>query len=92
MCRILGFFKYLKADRSFRVKPLRVNIYIYAMFILQYMFYYVLCCDRSPPRPNPAGLRYSDEDICNNYNGAVSTDSTALTERAAELSESEVKS
>lgn len=47
---------------------------------------------RSPPRPNPAGLRYSDEDICNNYNGAVSTDSTALTERAAELSESEVKS
>ncbi|XP_047663711.1 protein sidekick-1 isoform X3 [Tachysurus fulvidraco] len=44
---------------------------------------------RSPPRPNPAGLHYSDEDICNNYNGAVSTDSTALTERAAELSESE---
>ncbi|XP_036422629.1 protein sidekick-1 isoform X2 [Colossoma macropomum] len=44
---------------------------------------------RSPPRPNPAGLRYSDEDICNNYNGAVSTESTALTERPAELSESE---
>lgn len=56
------------------------------------MFYYLLYGDRSPPRPNPAGLRYSDEDICNNYNGAVSTDSTALTERAAELSESEVKS
>ncbi|KAL7830593.1 hypothetical protein SRHO_G00317200 [Serrasalmus rhombeus] len=44
---------------------------------------------RSPPRPNPAGLRYSDEDICNNYNGAVSTESTALTERPAEISESE---
>ncbi|TSK31292.1 Protein sidekick-1 [Bagarius yarrelli] len=44
---------------------------------------------RSPPRPNPAGLRYSDEDICNTYNGAVSTDSTVLTERAAELTESE---
>ncbi|RXN16122.1 sidekick-1-like isoform X2 [Labeo rohita] len=44
---------------------------------------------RSPPRPNPAGLRYSDEDICSNYNGVVSTESTALTERPAEMSESE---
>uniref|UniRef100_A0AAY5F025 Sidekick cell adhesion molecule 1a n=1 Tax=Electrophorus electricus TaxID=8005 RepID=A0AAY5F025_ELEEL len=44
---------------------------------------------RSPPRPNPAGLRYSDEDICNNYNGAISTECTALTERPADLSESE---
>ncbi|XP_031422173.1 protein sidekick-1 isoform X2 [Clupea harengus] len=44
---------------------------------------------RSPPRPNPAGLRYSDEDICNNYNGGVSTESTALTERPTEASESE---
>ncbi|XP_041942102.1 protein sidekick-1 isoform X2 [Alosa sapidissima] len=44
---------------------------------------------RSPPRPNPAGLRYSDEDICNNYNGGVSTESTALTERPTEVSESE---
>nr|XP_055046951.1 protein sidekick-1 isoform X1 [Misgurnus anguillicaudatus]XP_055046954.1 protein sidekick-1 isoform X1 [Misgurnus anguillicaudatus] len=44
---------------------------------------------RSPPRPNPAGLRYSDEDICSNYNGVVSTESTALTERAADISESE---
>ncbi|TRY87491.1 hypothetical protein DNTS_035314, partial [Danionella cerebrum] len=44
---------------------------------------------RSPPRPNPAGLRYSDEDICSNYNGMVSTESTALTERPAEESESE---
>ncbi|XP_028840926.1 protein sidekick-1 isoform X2 [Denticeps clupeoides] len=44
---------------------------------------------RSPPRPNPAGLRYSDEDICNNYNGGVSTESTALTERPTEMSESE---
>ncbi|KAK1805199.1 hypothetical protein P4O66_019553 [Electrophorus voltai] len=46
---------------------------------------------RSPPRPNPAGLRYSDEDICNNYNGAISTECTALTERPADLSESETQ-
>lgn len=53
---------------------------------------WLLSHGRSPPRPNPAGLRYSDEDICNNYNGAVSTESTALTERPAEMSESEVES
>ncbi|KAK7162105.1 hypothetical protein R3I94_004680 [Phoxinus phoxinus] len=45
---------------------------------------------RSPPRPSPGGLHYSDEDICNNYNGAVLTESTTLTEKPTELSESEV--
>lgn len=45
---------------------------------------------RSPPRPSPGGLHYSDEDICNNYNGAVLTESTTLTEKPTEVSESEV--
>uniref|UniRef100_A0AAQ4R332 Sidekick cell adhesion molecule 1a n=1 Tax=Gasterosteus aculeatus aculeatus TaxID=481459 RepID=A0AAQ4R332_GASAC len=45
---------------------------------------------RSPPRPSPGGLHYSDEDICNNYNGAVLTESTALTEKPTEVSESEL--
>ncbi|KAJ8372867.1 hypothetical protein AAFF_G00276400 [Aldrovandia affinis] len=44
---------------------------------------------RSPPRPSPGGLHYSDEDICNNYNGAVLTESTTLTEKPTEISESE---
>ncbi|XP_069066064.1 protein sidekick-1 [Pleurodeles waltl] len=44
---------------------------------------------RSPPRPSPGGLHYSDEDICNKYNGTALTESTALTEKPAELSESE---
>ncbi|KAJ8246101.1 hypothetical protein GJAV_G00263660, partial [Gymnothorax javanicus] len=44
---------------------------------------------RSPPRPSPGGLHYSDEDICNNYNGAVLTESTTLTEKPVEISESE---
>nr|XP_015215986.1 PREDICTED: protein sidekick-1 isoform X1 [Lepisosteus oculatus]XP_015215987.1 PREDICTED: protein sidekick-1 isoform X1 [Lepisosteus oculatus] len=44
---------------------------------------------RSPPRPSPGGLHYSDEDICNNYNGAVLTESTTLTEKPTEVSESE---
>ncbi|XP_056136412.1 protein sidekick-1-like [Lampris incognitus] len=45
---------------------------------------------RSPPRPSPGGLRYSDEDICNNYNGTVLTESTTLTEKPTEVSESEL--
>ncbi|XP_036967899.1 protein sidekick-1-like isoform X6 [Acanthopagrus latus] len=45
---------------------------------------------RSPPRPSPGGLHYSDEDICNNYNGAVLTESTTLTEKHTEVSESEL--
>ena len=49
-----------------------------------------ICVCRSPPRPSPGGLHYSDEDICNNYNGAVLTESTTLTEKHAEVSESEV--
>ncbi|XP_030067895.1 protein sidekick-1 [Microcaecilia unicolor] len=44
---------------------------------------------RSPPRPSPGGLHYSDEDICKTYNGAVLTESTMLTEKPIELSESE---
>nr|XP_023670687.1 protein sidekick-1 isoform X1 [Paramormyrops kingsleyae]XP_023670688.1 protein sidekick-1 isoform X1 [Paramormyrops kingsleyae] len=44
---------------------------------------------RSPPRPSPGGLHYSDEDLCNNYNGAILTESTTLTEKPAEVSESE---
>ncbi|XP_067911915.1 protein sidekick-1 isoform X2 [Heterodontus francisci] len=44
---------------------------------------------RFPPRPSPGGLRYSDEDLCNNYNGIVLTESTTLTEKPTEISESE---
>ncbi|XP_078273747.1 protein sidekick-1 isoform X2 [Rhinoraja longicauda] len=42
-----------------------------------------------PPRPSPGGLRYSDEDLCNNYNGILLTESTTLTEKPTEISESE---
>ncbi|XP_054865944.1 protein sidekick-1 isoform X2 [Amphiprion ocellaris] len=44
---------------------------------------------RSPPRPSPGGLHYSDEDICNNYNGGVLTESTTLTEKPTELTDSD---
>ncbi|XP_006504775.1 protein sidekick-1 isoform X1 [Mus musculus] len=44
---------------------------------------------RSPPRPSPGGLHYSDEDICNKYNGAVLTESVNLKEKSVDGSESE---
>lgn len=45
---------------------------------------------RSPPRPSPGGLHYSDEDLCNKYNGAALTESTALQEKPGDATESEV--
>ena len=45
---------------------------------------------RSPPRPSPGGLHYSDEDICNKYNGAVLAESMNLQEKSVDASESEV--
>ncbi|XP_049758675.1 protein sidekick-1 isoform X3 [Elephas maximus indicus] len=44
---------------------------------------------RSPPRPSPGGLHYSDEDICSKYNGAVLTESVNLKEKSVDVSESE---
>ncbi|XP_047635405.1 protein sidekick-1 isoform X1 [Phacochoerus africanus] len=44
---------------------------------------------RSPPRPSPGGLHYSDEDICSKYNGAVLTESMNLQEKSGAASESE---
>ncbi|XP_053552733.1 protein sidekick-1 [Bombina bombina] len=36
---------------------------------------------RSPPRPSPGGLHYSDEDICNKYNGTALKDNALLTDK-----------
>ncbi|XP_035869537.1 protein sidekick-1-like [Phyllostomus discolor] len=44
---------------------------------------------RSPPRPSPGGLHYSDEDICNKYNGAALAESMTLQEKSVDASESE---
>lgn len=45
---------------------------------------------RSPPRPSPGGLHYSDEDICSKYNGAVLAETVNLKEKPVDASESEV--
>ncbi|XP_010844106.1 PREDICTED: protein sidekick-1 [Bison bison bison] len=45
---------------------------------------------RVPARPSPGGLHYSDEDLCNKYNGAALTESGALQEKPGDATESEV--
>ena len=45
---------------------------------------------RSPPRPSPGGLHYSDEDIRNKYNGAALTEGGTLQEKSGDATESEV--
>nr|KAF6347352.1 sidekick cell adhesion molecule 1 [Pipistrellus kuhlii] len=44
---------------------------------------------RSPPRPSPGGLRYSDEDLGGKYNGAALSESGHLAEEAEGASGSE---
>nr|KAF6448698.1 sidekick cell adhesion molecule 1 [Rousettus aegyptiacus] len=44
---------------------------------------------RSPPRPSPGGLHYSDEDVCGKYNGAVLAEAVSLEEKSVDASESE---
>ncbi|XP_054992318.1 protein sidekick-1 isoform X1 [Sorex araneus] len=45
---------------------------------------------RSPPRPSPGGLHYSDEDLCRKYNGAAMADGASLRDKPLDASESEV--
>ncbi|KAG8523760.1 Protein sidekick-1, partial [Galemys pyrenaicus] len=43
---------------------------------------------RSPPRPSPGGLHYSDEDIHHKYNGSALSESGNLKEKSVDASES----
>ncbi|XP_046708916.1 protein sidekick-2-like isoform X2 [Silurus meridionalis] len=44
---------------------------------------------RSPPRPSPGSLHYSDEDINTKYSDLIKAESSSLTEKKSELSESQ---
>uniref|UniRef100_A0A8C9TXB7 Sidekick cell adhesion molecule 2 n=1 Tax=Scleropages formosus TaxID=113540 RepID=A0A8C9TXB7_SCLFO len=44
---------------------------------------------RSPPRPSPGSLHYSDEDVSTKYNDLVAAESSSLTEKPSEGSDSE---
>ena len=45
---------------------------------------------RSPPRPTPGCLHYSDEDVSTKYND-LRADSSSLTEKPSEMSDSQVQ-
>uniref|UniRef100_W5UH46 Protein sidekick-2 n=1 Tax=Ictalurus punctatus TaxID=7998 RepID=W5UH46_ICTPU len=44
---------------------------------------------RSPPRPSPGSLHYSDEDINTRYSDLIKAESSSLTEKKSELSDSQ---
>ncbi|XP_023672749.2 protein sidekick-2 isoform X2 [Paramormyrops kingsleyae] len=44
---------------------------------------------RSPPRPSPGSLHYSDEDISTKYNDLIPAESSSLTEKPSEISDSQ---
>uniref|UniRef100_A0A673JRG7 Protein sidekick-2-like n=1 Tax=Sinocyclocheilus rhinocerous TaxID=307959 RepID=A0A673JRG7_9TELE len=48
-----------------------------------------LFSSRSPPRPSPGSLHYSDEDVSIKYNDLVPAESSSLTEKPSEGSDSE---
>lgn len=47
-------------------------------------------CSRSPPRPSPGGLHYSDEDVSAKCNDLIPAENSSLTEKPSEVSDSQV--
>uniref|UniRef100_A0A3Q3X8V9 Uncharacterized protein n=1 Tax=Mola mola TaxID=94237 RepID=A0A3Q3X8V9_MOLML len=43
----------------------------------------------SPPRPSPGSLHYSDEDVSTKYNDLIPAESSSLTEKPSEISDSQ---
>lgn len=50
----------------------------------------LLSLPRSPPRPSPGSLHYSDEDVTK-YNDLIPAESSSLTEKPSEISDSQVR-
>ncbi|MEQ2227838.1 Protein sidekick-2 [Ilyodon furcidens] len=44
---------------------------------------------KSPPRPSPGSLHYSDEDVSTKYNDLIPAESNSLTEKPSEISDSQ---
>ncbi|XP_033945049.1 protein sidekick-2 isoform X2 [Pseudochaenichthys georgianus] len=58
---------------------------IYTRYSLSHSFYW----SRSPPRPSPGSLHYSDEDVSTKYNDLIPAESSSLTEKPSEISDSQ---
>lgn len=50
----------------------------------------LILLSRSPPRPSPGSLHYSDEDVTK-YNDLIQAESSSLTEKPSEVSDSQVR-
>lgn len=58
----------------------------------RHVFSLFLHLSRSPPRPSPGSLHYSDEDVSTKYNDLIPAESSSLTEKPSEISDSQVSS
>lgn len=66
----------------------------FAFYLSQTLFLrpLLLHLSRSPPRPSPGSLHYSDEDVSTKYNDLIPAESSSLTEKPSEISDSQVSS
>uniref|UniRef100_A0A3Q2XUG2 Sidekick cell adhesion molecule 2 n=1 Tax=Hippocampus comes TaxID=109280 RepID=A0A3Q2XUG2_HIPCM len=66
---------------SFCVTPCAMSAFVIRLFPASYA--------RSPPRPSPGSLHYSDEDVSAKYNDLIAAESSSLTEKPSEISDSQ---
>ena len=80
------------------VMMIKWNIFLYncnlslsSLYLSQTLFLSrFLHLSRSPPRPSPGSLHYSDEDVSTKYNDLIPAESSSLTEKPSEISDSQV--
>lgn len=60
-------------------------------WIIQNCSVFIFFPPRSPPRPSPGSLHYSDEDVSTKYNDLIPAESSSLTEKPSEISDSQVQ-
>ena len=60
-------------------------------WIIQNYSVFIFFFPRSPPRPSPGSLHYSDEDVSTKYNDLIPAESSSLTEKPSEISDSQVQ-
>uniref|UniRef100_A0A8B9GTL9 Sidekick cell adhesion molecule 2a n=1 Tax=Astyanax mexicanus TaxID=7994 RepID=A0A8B9GTL9_ASTMX len=67
--------------------PTLLNLLFYSNLSLLCIFFSPCC--RSPPRPSPGSLHYSDEDVSAKCNDLIPAESSSLTEKPSEVSDSQ---
>uniref|UniRef100_A0A8C5H1L6 Sidekick cell adhesion molecule 2b n=1 Tax=Gouania willdenowi TaxID=441366 RepID=A0A8C5H1L6_GOUWI len=70
-------------SKKYSKKSESASLYLYKKGVFHFS------CSRSPPRPSPGSLHYSDEDVSTKYNDLIPAESSSLTEKPSEVSDSQ---